>query len=264
MASISELRKQTGRERIEPVIEEEEVIVESGVASEDKDVGITPEEVVELVHYDGTLGVFDYNPKLWKIKSFDKGRGVLKYIGPVNVPIDLPKGVNSTAFMFDSIIFEEGAYLRDFDTSLVENMSYMFCRAELCKGFTLGDKFYTGHVKYMAGMFESTVLNEDFSLGEHFDTSNVLSFNHWMNKCSMNKGFTLGKHFHTGAATQANGMFMDCRFDSEFKFPSNFEVGHIAAEEKKSMFLRQRGLQGLMGIETPEEVVAEFKLVASN
>lgn len=271
MASISELRKQMGREKVVAVTEidtatevsaNEEVFENKEAKESNINEAIFPkeEETEVLVHYEGGVGTFDYNPKLWKIKEFEGGRGVLKYIGPVNCPIDLPKGVTSTAFMFDSIIFEEGAYLRDFDTSEVTTMAYMFARAELCPGFTLGANFDTSNVKHMAGMFESAVLNDDFSLGDKFDTSKCESFNNWMTSCRMNKSFSMGDKFVTTAAKQARGMFMDCRFSSLFRFPETFKVDGIEEKEKEAMFRRQRGLQGLMGVETPEEVIAEHQV----
>lgn len=269
MASISELRKHTGREK-SPAIEGpkeqaegEKLETENANMSVDNTEDKEEVKIESLVHYSGGIGTFDYNPKLWKVKEFKGGQGVLKYIGPVNCPIDLPKGVTSTAFMFESIIFEEGAYLRDFDTSKVKTMAYMFARAELSDGFSLGEKFYTSNIRYMDGMFESTILNDDFSLGSNFDTSKCESFNNWMNKCRMNRNFSLGDKFVTAAAKQARGMFMDCRFSNLFRFPETFKVDEIDKKEKEGMFLRQRGLQGLMGVEAPEEVISCYQVSAT-
>lgn len=79
-----------------------------------------------LVHYEGELGIFDYDPEEFKVEKFNDGTECLHYCGKGN-SVDLPDGCIDTR--------------------------YMFCRRRLPEGFSLGEHFDTSKVTDMYGMF---------------------------------------------------------------------------------------------------------------
>lgn len=97
-----------------------------------------------LIHYQGELGDFWYDPREFKLEHF--GRECLHYIG-TRKEVRLPQGCVSTRFMFFRSELPEGFKLIDFDTSEVVDMSYMFCSCKIHEGFSLGARFNTSNVK---------------------------------------------------------------------------------------------------------------------
>lgn len=99
----------------------------------------------KVSHYEGRLGVFDYDPEEFELQEFCY-EYYLHYCGK-GKSVDLPKGCIDT--------------------------SYMFAECELPPDFTLGPDFDTSNVTNMSRMFLKCILPENFSLGEKFDTSKV-------------------------------------------------------------------------------------------
>ena len=122
-----------------------------------------------LVHYEGELGVFDYDPREFRIERLDDF-DYLHYHGS-GKSIDLPDGCINTRYMFSYCGLPKGFTLGEhFNTSKVTCMESMFLRCNLKEGFSLGECFDTSNVTNMENMFQECVLPRAFSLGEHFDT----------------------------------------------------------------------------------------------
>lgn len=60
-----------------------------------------------LVHYEGELGVFDYDPREFEIKEFYDGTKCLRYCGN-GKSVDLPDGCIDTSCMFSDCKLPEG------------------------------------------------------------------------------------------------------------------------------------------------------------
>ena len=127
------------------------------------------EKKSNLVHYEGELGIFDYDPKEFKVEKFNDGTECLHYCGKGN-SVDLPDGCIDTR--------------------------YMFCRRRLPEGFSLGEHFDTSKVTDMYGMFSYCKLPEGFSLGKHFNTSSVTDAKFMFDNCKYN-GIDAYDYFET-------------------------------------------------------------------
>ena len=125
-----------------------------------------------LVHYEGVLGIFDYDPEEFEVKKIGYCE-YLHYHGN-GKSVNLPDGCIKTRYMFSECKLPEGFSLGEsFDTSKVTDMRNMFSCCKLPKGFSLGEHFDTSNVTCMESMFHRCKLSDGFSLGEHFDTRNV-------------------------------------------------------------------------------------------
>lgn len=125
-----------------------------------------------LIHYEGELGVFDYDPKEFEIERLDDF-DYLHYHG-FGKSVDLPDGCINTRYMFYDCELPEGFTLgKRFDTSNVTSMEHMFYECKLSNGFTLGKNFDISNVRRMRGMFRDCDMPDNFYLGENFDISNV-------------------------------------------------------------------------------------------
>lgn len=122
-----------------------------------------------LVHYEGELGIFDYDPEEFKVEKFNDGTECLHYCGKGN-SVDLPDGCIDTR--------------------------YMFCQRRLPEGFSLGEHFDTSKVTDMYGMFSYCKLPEGFSLGKHFNTSSVTDMKFMFDNCKYN-GIDAYDYFET-------------------------------------------------------------------
>ena len=117
-----------------------------------------------LVHYEGELGIFDYDPEEFEVRKIWYHE-YLHYHGN-GKSVDLPKGCTNTSYMFFECKLPEGFSLgEDFNTGKVTDMEHMFSCCKLPKGFSLGKHFDTSNVTIMSGMFRSCRLPEGFSLG---------------------------------------------------------------------------------------------------
>lgn len=137
-----------------------------------------------LVHYEGILGVFDYDPEEFEVRKIWYHE-YLHYHGN-GKSVDLPEGCTDT--------------------------SYMFSECKLPEGFSLGENFNTGKVTYMEHMFSCCKLPKGFSLGEHFDTSKVTDMEWMFGNCRLPKGFSLGEHFNTSKVRRMKNMFQGCTY----------------------------------------------------
>ncbi|HBW55294.1 MAG TPA: hypothetical protein DEF65_10990 [Lachnospiraceae bacterium] len=92
-----------------------------------------------LIHYQGELGDFWYDPKEFKVTTHESAAlKYLHYVGNSDA-VDLPKGCISTRYMFRGCILPEGFTIgNDFDTSEVVDMQGMFQDCEMPVGFSLG------------------------------------------------------------------------------------------------------------------------------
>ena len=95
-----------------------------------------------LVHYEGILGVFDYDPEEFEVKQIGYCE-YLHYHGN-GKSVNLPDGCIKTRYMFSECKLPEGFSLGEsFDTSKVTDMRNMFSCCKLPKGFSLGEHFNT-------------------------------------------------------------------------------------------------------------------------
>ena len=175
-----------------------------------EEMGIPPKGILRetqdgLMHYEGELGVFDYNPEEFEVIYIDGG-DALHYIG--YHAVRLPEGCINTRYMFAQDYLPEGFLGWWFDTSSVVNMEHMFDSCHFYEGFTLREKFDTGKVTNMAHMFDSCAFSEGFSLGDRFDTSKVIDMSYMFDYCKFPVGFSLGKKFDTSSAKNMECMFI--------------------------------------------------------
>lgn len=170
-----------------------------------------------LVHYQGELGDFWYDPNEFSIGQI--GSDMLHYEGNGN-SVSLPKGCINTRHMFEVCVcvLPEGFQLIDFNTSDVINMSHMFYGCKLSKGFSLGDKFDTSNVTDMAGMFAKAKLPEGFILGDKFTFGTAINLSNMFYCVEFPKGFSLNDFTFTANRDYAD-MFSGC------KFPAGFQIG---------------------------------------
>lgn len=165
----------------------------------------------KLIHYEGELGIFDYDPEEFEVRYFF-GEMYLHYCG-MGKFVNLPKGCVSTRLMFNECILPAGFSLGpNFDTSEVTNMVYMFKDCELPAGFSFGDRFNTSKVINMRTMFYRCSMPEGLSLGENFDTSSVTDMYAMFAFCKMPKNFTLGDKFEIYNARRLDDMFRECTY----------------------------------------------------
>lgn len=91
-----------------------------------EEIGIPLKEILRetqdgLMHYEGELGVFDYNPEEFEVIYIDGG-DALHYIG--YHAVRLPEGCINTRYMFAQDYLPEGFLGWWFDTSSVVNMEH--------------------------------------------------------------------------------------------------------------------------------------------
>ena len=179
-----------------------------------------------LVHYEGELGVFDYDPREFRIERLDDF-DYLHYHGS-GKSIDLPDGCINTRYMFSYCGLPKGFTLGEhFNTSKVTCMESMFLRCNLKEGFSLGECFDTSNVTNMENMFQECVLPRAFSLGEHFDTSNVTDMCCMFESCGLPEGFSLGECFDTSRVTDMYGMFEECELPKDFTLGEHFDTSNV-------------------------------------
>lgn len=179
-----------------------------------------------LVHYEGELGVFDYDPREFRIERLDDF-DYLHYHGS-GKSIDLPDGCINTRYMFSYCGLPKGFTLGEhFNTSKVTCMESMFLRCNLKEGFSLGECFDTSNVTNMENMFQECVLPRAFSLGEHFDTSNVTDMCCMFESCGLPEGFSLGELFDTRRVTDMFSMFNDCSMPKGFSLGEGFNIDRV-------------------------------------
>ncbi len=182
-----------------------------------------------LVHYEGELGVFDYDPREFEIKEFYDGTKCLRYCGN-GKSVDLPDGCIDTSCMFSDCKLPEGFSLgKHFNTSKVTSMRGMFCECELPRDFSLGEHFNTSKVVDMSSMFGECKLPKGFSLGKYFDTSNVTDMSYMFAQCTLSGGFSLGEHFDTSNVAYMCHMFYGCELPKGFSLGEYFNTSNITS-----------------------------------
>ncbi len=190
-----------------------------------------------IKHFAGELGYssiycsFDYDDSEFILKSsFYKKKKYfyLKYVGNESRLIVLPEGCTCCTGMFEGHSFKNKDSLKNFDTSLVVEMNYMFEECGFPKGFTLGDKFDTSKVINMIGMFHECILPKGFTLGDKFDTSRVINMKGMFYMCySLPEGFTLGNKFDTSRVINMSYMFYLCNFPEGFTLGDKFDTSRV-------------------------------------
>ncbi|MCM1171295.1 MAG: BspA family leucine-rich repeat surface protein [Clostridium sp.] len=182
-----------------------------------------------IKHYDGRLGIFDFDTDEFGITSI-YGE-CLHYYGK-GLSVDLPKGCISTRYMFYNCEFQDGFTLGDgFDTSEVRDMEGMFAGCKMPDGFSLGDKFNTSEVVDMEGMFCGCEFPKGFTLGNGFDTSKVRFMDDMFYKCKFPEGFTLGNKFNICSVIEMGNMFAGCEFSDGFSLGDKFDISGVANTE---------------------------------
>lgn len=186
-----------------------------------------------LIHYQGELGDFWYDPMEFEIVNAVYGQ-YLHYVGFGKV-VNLPEGCVNTRYMFYQCNLPFGFTLGDkFDTSNVTCMQGMFQSCELPAGFTLGDKFSTNNVTNMEEMFQHCKLPAGFTLGEKFNTSNVRNMNSMFRECIMPSGFSLGDKFDISSVSNMFDIFRMCVLTDDSDF------NKIKGAEAKIAYLREK------------------------
>lgn len=104
--------------------------------------------------YNNTFCSFEYDDSEFRLKYYkEENYSYLKYVGNESRPIVLPEGCICCDGMFVHHRFKNKDSLKNFDTSLVVDMTSMFQYCKFPEGFTLGDKFDTSKVTDMYRMF---------------------------------------------------------------------------------------------------------------
>ena len=183
-----------------------------------------------LIHYEGELGVFDYDPREFRIERLDDF-DYLHYHG-FGKSVDLPDGCINTRYMFYDCELPESFTLgKRFDTSNVTSMEHMFFNCNLPEGFSLGESFDTSNVTNMDGMFLGCELAEDFTLGGKFDTSKVTAMCSMFECSSLPDRFSLGKIFYTSSVIRMDAMFCGCKLPDGFSFGGHFDTSNVTSME---------------------------------
>ena len=139
---------------------------------------------------------------------------------------------------------------KDFDTSAVTNMSYMF---DNCSNLTTLDlsNFNTSSVTDMGGMFNNCSGLKSLDLS-NFNTSSVTSMGFMFYNCQRLKSLDV-TNFNTSSVTRMDRMFSECRSIASLDV-SNFDTS--AVTDISDMFLRCNSLTSIVGTHTLEEVQA--------
>lgn len=203
-----------------------------------------------MKHFRGYLGNsylisdFDYDENVFEIKNSDelfdvdfpvKHEKVLHYIGKDdNCVVDLPSGCYSTCGMFYWVFMRDGFKLGKFDTSHVDDMSYMYANSIIPDGFVLD--LNTSSVVTMAGMFDCCAIGDGAKFGSKFDTSSVRDMKGMFYHAKLPAGFTLGSGFNTGNVLDMSSMFETCAILGGFSLGDNFDTREVRV--MRSMFYR--------------------------
>ena len=139
---------------------------------------------------------------------------------------------------------------KDFDTSAVTNMSYMFSDCSGLKSLDLSN-FNTSSVTDMGGMFSdcSGLTSLDVT---NFNTSSVTDMVGMFSDCSGLTSLDLS-NFNTSSVTRMDRMFSECRSITSLDV-SNFDTS--AVTDISDMFLLCNSLISIIGTHTLEEVQA--------
>ena len=137
---------------------------------------------------------------------------------------------------------------KNFDTSAVTNMSYMFSDCGYIKSLDLSN-FNTSSVTDMGGMFSdcSGLTSLDLS---NFNTSSVTSMGFMFYNCKMLKSLDV-TNFNTSSVTRMDRMFSECLRITSLDV-SNFDTSSVT--DISDMFLRCNSLISIIGTHTLEEV----------
>ena len=229
-----------------------------------EEIGVPPKGILRetqdgLMHYEGELGVFDYNPEEFEINRYFTS--YLHYCGTGN-SVNLPKGCKNTRYMFYECELPAGFHLgEDFDTSEVTDMSFMFYGCKFPEGFTLGRYFNTINVRFMSRMFSACRFHENFSLGEKFDTSNVIDMENMFTSCVFPKGFRFGEHFKTNNVKTMDYIFCSAEFLDGFILDDNFSINsnETAIMLFEDATYRGEPVIGAQGSQDIEEILNKLK-----
>lgn len=185
-----------------------------------------------LIHYEGELGIFDYDPREFKIEKQDVyNYDRLHYCGSGKLA-ELPYGCTNVRHMFEDCILPDGFSLGEsFHTSKVTSMRYMFAGCRLPEGFSLGEHFNTSNVTDMVGMFCECELPDGFTLGGKFDTSKVIDMHEMFEECKLPEGFSLGEYFDTSNVIRMDAMFCGCKLPDGFSFGGHFDTSNVTNME---------------------------------
>lgn len=213
-----------------------------------------------LVHYEGILGIFDYDPEEFEVRKIWYHE-YLHYHGN-GKSVDLPEGCTDTSYMFSECKLPEGFSLgENFNTGKVTYMEHMFSCCKLPKGFSLGEHFDTSNVTYMHSMFRFCKIPDDFSLGEHFDTSKVTNMRRMFGDCRLPEGFSLGAHFYTSNVTDMSFMFSECKLPEGFSLGEHFAIDRGTDVLRMFVNCKYKGVDAYDYFETQdaEEIITKLR-----
>ena len=116
--------------------------------------------------------------------------------------------------------------LKNFDTTNVNNMEYMFCGCNSLTDLILGDSFNTSNVTNMQHMFDGCSNLINLTLGNSFDTSQTVRMNSMFDGCSKLQSLDLSK-FNTSKTEQMEYMFNNCSSLEIITFGENFNTSKV-------------------------------------
>lgn len=209
-----------------------------------------------LQHYEGILGMFEYDDEVWEIleadlrESFIMGRTgeYLSYRGAyIDSDVTIPKGCCdiSCSFAHKSII--KGFKLKDLDTSEVQFMNGTFQGTKFGDDVSFGDNFNTGQVKSMRLMFGDAKFGARVTLGANFDTRNVVSMASMFTGAVFPESFDLGSKFDTRKVNDMTCMFYRCCFgENRFSLGEHFYTEGVDMDSmfKEAIFPRKEFVVG--------------------
>ena len=130
-----------------------------------------------LLKYDGELGSFEYNPKMFKLKYVEYQLSLVARKSWYGYgPYVIPKGLLSARYMFSGFKFpSDFKFGEEFDTSRLKSMKGMFKNAKFEKGFSFGKSLNTENCNNFDEMFYGVKFPEGFTFEEPFDFENASS-----------------------------------------------------------------------------------------
>lgn len=141
---------------------------------------------MSIVHYNGSLGEFDYNDKLFKVEQGVTDR--ITYVGESSI-VSIPNGLTDFNGLFRNRVFNETFKIEHVNCSVSDSdgpeMFEMFSRCTFNKGLDLGNEFSVN--SDVDVLFDECIFKGFLKLGNNF----VLSYR-FFKGCKFYEGCNLG------------------------------------------------------------------------
>jgi len=192
------------------------------------------------------LDVYLDNKKINMLK--DKRECTIDYIfeknGEYNFEINVNANVTSMEGFFEKCSNITSLDLSNFDSSNINNMSFMFNECIKLKEIKGINKLNTKKVTDINSMFQGCVELEFLDLS-NFDTSNIIDMSFMFNQCNKLKEIKGIKNFNTNKVTNMGSMFQECK-QLEYLDLSNFDTSNVT--DMSFMFNQCNKLKEIKGI----------------